>query len=237
MKELPLVVLEDVACGYGGQPVVRGINLSVGAGDFYALIGVNGSGKSTFLKTVVGLIPAMEGALRFAAKGGVVPSIGYIPQTEKLDSIFPISVEEVVQMGTYAYLGPGQRVKTEHRRIGQMALRRMGLEGLGRRRFSELSGGQKQRVLLARALATEPLLLVLDEPTSGVDETAERAFMELISEVNSRGVAVLMASHNLTLVREFAGQVMWFHEGRADVGATAAIFTALKGPAAHGNFL
>lgn len=234
---LPLVTVEGVACGYGGEAVVASLDLSVREGEFYALIGVNGSGKSTFLKTVVGLIPPVRGSIRFAAKGGAVPSIGYIPQTEKLDSIFPISVMEVVLMGVYAYLGPGRRVKSEHRRVAQTALRNMGVEDLSRRRFSELSGGQKQRVLLARALATEPVVLVLDEPTSGIDQAGERVFMELISEVNRRGVAVLMASHNLGLVREFASDVMWFHDGRAEIGPTAKVFDSLKSPSGHGNFL
>jgi ABC-type Mn2+/Zn2+ transport system ATPase subunit len=235
--DLPIVTTEDLACGYGGKAVVRGVNASVEAGDFYALIGVNGSGKSTFIKTVVGLLQPVEGRMRFATAGGSVPSIGYIPQSEKLDSIFPISVEEVVLMGTYAYLGPGRRVKSEHRRGGLEALRRMGVAQLGPRRFSELSGGQKQRVLMARALATEPALLVLDEPTSGVDREAERTFMQLIGEVNARGVAVMMASHNLGLVKERAGKVMWFREGRVDIGPTDEIFGQLKTSAANGSFL
>lgn len=236
-NQIPLVTVENLACGYGGQAVVREVNLAVHEGQFYALVGVNGSGKSTFLKTMVGLVPAVTGSIRFAAQGGTVPSIGYIPQTEKLDSIFPISVAEVVLMGTYAFLRPGKRVKAEHRRMAQIALRRMGVEDLSRRRFSELSGGQKQRVLLARALATDPVLLVLDEPTSGVDQAAERVFMELISEVNQRGVAVLMASHNLALVQEFASHVMWFRDGKAEIGPTTEVFGTLKTPAAHGNFL
>lgn len=236
-SRIPLATVEDLACGYAGQAVVRGVNLTVREGEFYALIGVNGSGKSTFLKTMVGLVPAVNGSIRFAAKGGAVPSIGYIPQTEKLDSLFPISVGEVVLMGTYAFLGPGKRVKSEHRHVAQAALRRMGVDNLVRRRFSELSGGQKQRVLLARALATNPVLLILDEPTSGVDQAAERVFMELIAEVNHRGVAVLMASHNLALVQEFATDVMCFHDGKAEIGPTAEIFSALRAPSSHGNFL
>lgn len=235
--DLPLVEVENLACGYGGTAVVREVDLSVCPGDLYALIGVNGSGKSTFLKTVVGLLPPLGGTMRFAAKGGAVPSIGYIPQTEKLDSIFPISVAEVVVMGTYSYLGPGKLVKSEHRHAAASALRRMGVENLARRRFSELSGGQKQRVLLARALVAEPALLILDEPTSGVDPAAERAFMALIAEVNQRGVAVMMASHNLDLVREFASRVLWFHDGRVEHGPTAEIFATMTSPGRRGNFL
>jgi len=235
--DLPIVTTQSLACGYGGQAVVRGLDVAVRTGDFYALIGVNGSGKSTFIKTLVGLLKPVAGQMSFAAAGGSVPSIGYIPQSEKLDSIFPISVEEVVVMGTYAFLGPGRRVKREHRRGGLEALRRMGVGDLGPRRFSELSGGQKQRVLLARALATEPVLLVLDEPTSGVDREAERTFMQLIAEVNARGVAVMMASHNLNLVKERADKVIWFRDGRADMGPTDDIFAQLRTSAANGSFL
>jgi ABC-type Mn2+/Zn2+ transport system ATPase subunit len=237
MATLPLVSVENFSCGYSGKPVVQGVTLAVSPGDFYALIGVNGSGKSTFLKTLVGLVPPVGGAVRFAAKGGQVPSIGYIPQTERLDSIFPIRVVEVVVMGTYSYLGPGKLVKSEHWRAAMTALRQMGIEDLGNRRFSELSGGQKQRVLLARALVTEPSLLVLDEPTSGIDPGAERSFMELIAQVNRRGVAVLMASHNLDLVREFSSRTLWFHDGQVDAGETVQVLDLLAMPGRRGNFL
>lgn len=231
-----LITIKSLACGYNGIPVVRNVDLSVHPGEFYAMIGANGSGKSTFLKTVVGLLPSVGGTMLFSVSGGSPPAIGYIPQAEKFDPIFPISVEEVVLMGTYGFLGPGKRVKSEHRLAGRSALRRMGMEGCARRRFSELSGGQKQRVLLARALAANPALLVLDEPTSGVDPEAERTFMELIAEVNERGVAVLMASHNLPLVREFADQILWFHDGEAEVGATGDILAKLRETMSGGSF-
>lgn len=233
----PLVTVEDLACGYGGKAVARGINLVLQPGDFFALIGVNGSGKSTFLKTVAGLIPPVDGTVRFAGGNRKAAPLGYIPQTEKLDSIFPISVLEVVVMGTYARLGPGRRLQREQWQAAESALRRMGVQDLSGHRFAELSGGQKQRVLLARALVTEPLLLVLDEPTSGVDPAAERSFMELIAEVNRQGVAVLMASHNLALVREFAPRAMWFHDGRVESGPGEEILRAVGVAGQRPSFL
>src|SRR5690625_2472885 len=225
VDEKPVFKISDLSCGYAGKTIVHKVSVSLHPKKIYALIGANGSGKSTFLKTVVGLIPPIGGSVRAGENGG---RIGYIPQTEKFDSIFPISVEEVVVMGAFAFVGPGRRVKREHRETGMAALRRLGVEPLRRRRFSDLSGGQKQRVLLARALAVQPVLLVLDEPTSGVDPDAEEAYMELLKEEKERGIAVLMASHNFDQVRRFADQVIWFHDGRAEIGEPEEILPRLQ---------
>ncbi len=226
-----LAEFRDLACGYGKTAIVRNLNFSLDSGAFWALIGANGSGKSTFLKTVAGLLPPVSGTLAFPGSGADRPKIGYIPQTERFDVIFPVTVEEVVLLGASARLPAWRRIGSRERDLSRQALQRIDMEDAAGRRFSQLSGGQRQRVLLARALATEPDLLVLDEPTSGIDRQAERTFVELIAEVNSRGVAVLMASHNLALVREFADQAAWFHGGGAEIGPADEIVQSVSATA------
>lgn len=226
-EDSPVVAIEGLSCGYAGKAVVDRIQLLVRAEGFCALVGVNGSGKSTFLKTIVGLLPPVSGKIRFGSRDGRTASVGYVPQAEKLDSIFPVSVEDVVLMGAgIRGKGRGSR-RSERQRIARDALGQVGLTDIRKRRMSELSGGQKQRVLLARALATQPDLLVLDEPTSGVDREAERDLMRLLAGIHERGVAILMASHNLELVERFARTVLWFRDGGMEAGPTAEILPKL----------
>lgn len=233
----PQISLKNFSVGYDGAVVVSGIDFDVYPGDYYALLGPNGSGKSTFLKTLAGLLPPVAGDMQMAVRGEKLPVVGYIPQHERIDPIFPVSVEEVVLMGAYAYLGPGRMVKAEHRRSAATHLKEMGMEAGASRRFAELSGGQKQRVLLARALATEPDILVLDEPTSGIDAKAGREFMESIAGVNSRGVTVLLASHNLEFTRQFVPDTLFFNDGRMIAGKTGTIFEKIRDSGILGQML
>ncbi len=224
-----MFTLESAVLGYGRTPVLKDVGFSLGRADFVAFVGGNGSGKSTFIKTVAGLIPLLEGNLRYAVRGERLPVRGYVPQNEKLDPIFPITSFEVVLMGAYSYLAPGKRVKEEHRAYARRALRELDAEELSRKLFSELSGGQKQRVLLARALTMEPELLLLDEPTSGMDARSEQAFMEKLAGLNqSRNVAVILASHNLRLLRKYAPKIAWFHNGAVRLGPAEEMFERME---------
>lgn len=233
----PQVSLRSLSIGYERTPVASGIEFDLYPGDYYALVGQNGSGKSTFLKTLAGLLSPVTGQMQLAVRGEKLPVIGYIPQHERLDPIFPISVEEVATMGAYAYLGPGRLVRTEYRQAVAQHLEEMGMTAMASRRFAELSGGQKQRVLLARALATEPDVLVLDEPTSGIDPKAGRAFMELVKRVNARGVTVLLATHNLDFAREYAPNTLFFNEGKMVAGETGAVFDEIARSGILGKLL
>ena len=224
--------------GYGKTPVLKEVNFTCRRSDFIAFVGANGSGKSTFIKTVAGLIPPLAGELKYAVRGERLPVMGYVPQSEKLDPLFPITSFEVVLMGMYSHLGPGQRVKEEHRAEARRALRDLEVEELARKRFAHLSGGQKQRVLLARALVMEPALLLLDEPTSGVDAKSEKAFMEKLIELNrTRGVALILASHNLRLLKQCVPLTAWFHEGRVRLGGTENTLAEIEREAGVGIFI
>jgi ABC-type Mn2+/Zn2+ transport system ATPase subunit len=201
-----------------GQPVLTGISVSILRGSFTAILGANGSGKTTLLKTVLGLLPPVAGRIETASADA--PSVlGYVPQAVQLDPVYLLTAFEVALMGTYGRLRPGRFVPPAERAFTRECLRAAGAEGISRQRFSELSGGQKQRVLIARALATRPDILVLDEPTAGVDHAATHAVMEFIAKVcHERSITVLLVTHDFAVVRRHADQVIWLHEGKVFQG-------------------
>jgi ABC-type Mn2+/Zn2+ transport system ATPase subunit len=230
----PLISLHDLAVGYGAKPVLEGLRVEIAQGSFTALLGTNGSGKTTLLKTIVGILPPLAGRVEFHDANGRAPVLGYVPQRETLDPIYLLSSAEVVLMGTYGRLGAGRLPGRTERTIALDCLEQTGVAGLARHRFSQLSGGQKQRVLIARALAAQPDLLVLDEPTAGIDTTATRAILELLRRLNTqKHLTILMVNHDLGAVRESAQHVVWLNEGRAVQGPAAELLT----PAQIGRIL
>lgn len=217
------VALRDVSLGYDGRVVLEKISLSVERGEFLALLGPNGAGKTTLLRGVLGLIPVLGGSIEYGFDRLASPP-GYVPQRETLDPIFPLTVSEVVLMGTYARMAPLRPVGRRQRQVAATCLEQVGLPDLAKRPFWALSGGQKQRVLIARALAAEPEILMLDEPTSGVDPGASAAIMNLISSLNrGQGLTVVLVSHHLRLVRSLVRSVIWVEGGRAVKGPTEAM--------------
>jgi ABC-type Mn2+/Zn2+ transport system ATPase subunit len=214
----PLITLDDVSIGYDGRPVLTHASFEIAGGEFVALIGPNGAGKTTLFRGVLGLIPLLAGRITYGFDRTVSPP-GYVPQKESLDPIFPLTTFEVVLMGTYARIRPLRPVGREPRRRAAARLAEVGLAGHADRPFWALSGGQKQRALIARALAAEPEVLFLDEPTAGVDTEAERAIMDLISRLNrDRGLTVVLVSHHLRLIRGLVQTVIWVEDGRARKG-------------------
>ncbi len=215
----PLVTLRDASFGYEGRPILEQVSFAVEAGDFVALLGPNGAGKTTLLRGIVSLIPLLAGTLDYGFDRGANP-LGYVPQREALDPIFPLTASEVVLMGTYARLSPLRPVGRAERRIAAQCLEQVGMQTVGEQRFSSLSGGQKQRALIARALAAEPLLLVLDEPTAGVDPGAASAIMNVVARLNrERGLTVLLVTHQLRMLHSLARVVVWVQGGRAMHGS------------------
>ncbi len=220
-----LIMLNGLAIGYGGQPVLAGISLTIARASFTAILGANGSGKSTLLKTLLGLQPPLAGQIKITG----APVFGYVPQTLQFDSLYPLTGFDVALMGTYGRIGIARRVPATERTFTQECLHATAANEFAHQRFSELSGGQKQRILIARALAAKPDVLVLDEPTAGVDATATHALLEFISQIHQdRQLTVLLVTHDLPLVRQHAQQVIWLHEGQIYQGPAAELLTPAR---------
>jgi ABC-type Mn2+/Zn2+ transport system ATPase subunit len=221
----PLITLNNLSIGYNGQAVLSGISLSINRDSFTAILGANGSGKTTILKTVLGLVPPAAGRIETASAGAPL-IFGYVPQAVQYDPIYLLSAFEVALMGTYGRVRPGCFVPLGERALTHECLRAAGAAEFSRKRFAELSGGQKQRVLIARALTTRPDVLVLDEPTAGVDHAATHAVLKFISQVRrERKITVLLVTHDFAAVRHHAEQVIWLHEGKVLHGTVDELLT------------
>ena len=221
-----LITLDRLSIGYNGQPVLSGISAAIAPASFTAILGANGSGKTTLLKTLLGLIPPLAGHIDFATRDGAPLRFGYVPQSIAFDSMYLLTGFDVALMGVYGRVKPGRMVPLGERAFTRECLRVAGAEEFGRQRFAELSGGQRQRVLIARALATRPDVLMLDEPTAGVDLAATQAVLEFISRiVKLRNITVLLVTHDFALVHEHAEEVIWLHHGRVLHGTAAELLT------------
>jgi ABC-type Mn2+/Zn2+ transport system ATPase subunit len=205
------VSFRQVGFAYNGTPALQDVSLEVPRGSFTALIGPNGAGKSTLLRLLLGLLHPQRGEVTVLGKrpGSRGLPIGYVPQRIHLPSGFPLSVHEVVLMGRYGRLGLGRRPGREDHAKVREALERVGMADLERQRFGELSGGQQQRVLIARALCGEPRLLLLDEPTAGLDPAAQARFYTLVCDLQrAADLTLLCASHDVGVVSAHADRVI-----------------------------
>jgi ABC-type Mn2+/Zn2+ transport system ATPase subunit len=191
--------LEGVTAGYDGRPALRDVTMSVPHGAQVAIVGPNGAGKSTLFKALVGLLPVRTGRilLHGRAPGGQIDPIAYVPQREEIDWGFPVTVHDVVMMGRYGRLGWLRRPRAADHEVVARCLDELGIADLERRAIGELSGGQQQRVFLARALAQEPHVLLLDEPFTGVDVSAREALLDLLAGLRRQGMTVLVSTHDM----------------------------------------
>lgn len=206
----PAILLEHVRAGYDGHLALDDVSFQVDEGRFAALIGPNGAGKSTALRLVLGLLRPESGLVEvFGHPPGQGGLIGYVPQKVVIPRGFPISVLDVAIMGRTALLGPGRRPRAVDRERALSALEQVGLADAADRRFQDLSGGQQQRVLIARALCSEPRLLLLDEPTAGLDSGARARFYALVCELqHAQGLTLLCATHDLDVVGDHADKLI-----------------------------
>lgn len=191
------LVLRDVTLAYGNTVVLRGLNADIPRGEIVSIVGPNGSGKSTLLKAIAGLLPLVDGSVRLFDQpiGRVRHRISYVPQREEVDWTFPISVREVVAMGRHAVNGWIGRLSSEDQGRTQDAMRRLDIDDLADRQIGALSGGQQRRAFLARALAQDADLFLLDEPMGGVDAATHDRILELFEEWRSQAKIVLQATH------------------------------------------
>lgn len=207
-----VIELEHVTVHYQELVALEDVTLQVTPGEFLALIGPNGSGKTTLVKTILGLVTPTTGAVRLFGQpppqlNGGWKKVGYVPQIAQIDPRFPIRVFEVVLMGRYGQLGLIRRPGQSDRAAAWQALAEVGLTELANRPIGRLSGGQRQRVLVARALATEPELLLLDEPTTGVDVGTTEGLFDLLDGLHAQGMTILVVSHDVGVVAQHVDRV------------------------------
>ncbi|MCX7889325.1 MAG: manganese/iron ABC transporter ATP-binding protein [Rhodobacteraceae bacterium] len=212
-----------------GVTALRDASFSVPRGSITALVGVNGAGKSTLFKALMGFLPASAGTVSLL--GLTVPEalarnlVAYVPQAEEVDWTFPVLVEDVVMMGRYGHMGFLRRPSPADRRAVDAALERVGMADLRHRQIGALSGGQRKRVFLARALAQDGQVILLDEPFTGVDVGTEEAIIALLRGMRAEGRVMLVSTHNLGSVPEFCDRVVLVKGTVLAHGPTAEVFT------------
>ena len=197
-----IVQLQKVSCGYGSQEVLSQVSLDIMHGDFVGLLGPSGSGKTTLLRTVLGAVDIYRGQVLVegASTDRKRPRVGYVPQLETIDWNFPVTVREVVMMGRTMDNRFFPWYRRQDRMLADEMMERLGISHLARRHIRELSGGQQQRVFLARALVSSPRILLLDEPTSGVDIKTRDDVMHLLHELNHQGITIILTTHEINAV-------------------------------------
>ncbi len=224
-----------------GHVGLRDVNFEVPTGTITALVGVNGAGKSTLFKALMGFLPATAGTVTIldlpvqqALKANLV---SYVPQAEEVDWSFPVLVEDVVMMGRYGHMGFLRRPKPADRAAVDQALARVKMTEFRHRQIGELSGGQRKRVFLARALAQDGRVILLDEPFTGVDVQTEDAIITLLREMRDEGRVMLVSTHNLGSVPEFCDRTILVKGTVLAHGPTATTFTQANLEAAFGGVL
>jgi ABC-type Mn2+/Zn2+ transport system ATPase subunit len=210
---------DHLCVGYGKRPIVEGVTLDMQPGELLVLIGTNGSGKSTLLKTLAGLIQPVHGELHVLGKhAGQLPTrVAYLPQHPVSSHTLPLQVRDMVAMGRYAHLGLMKHASAHDRAIVEESMARVGIEAQASQPIRDLSGGQQQRTHLAQVLARQAEVLLLDEPTAGLDINGRKLVADLVSAERARGVTVVMATHELSDA-EHATSVMLLAQRVVSVG-------------------
>lgn len=232
----------DVTVTYrNGHTALRDATFDIPTGTITALVGVNGAGKSTLFKAIMGFVPAAKGQIRvlgMPVKEALAQNtVAYVPQSEEVDWTFPVLVEDVVMMGRYGHMGFLRRPSTKDRDAVTQALDRVNMSDFRHRQIGELSGGQRKRVFLARALAQEGKVILLDEPFTGVDVQTEDAIIDLLRAMRDEGRVMLVSTHNLGSVPEFCDRTVLIKETVLAHGPTETTFTHANLEIAFGGVL
>ncbi len=223
----PAIEVHDLTVAYRTQPVLWDVDLAIPEGRLVAIVGPNGAGKTTLLKAILGLIQPTTGWVQvFGAPYRRRRSwVAYVPQRESVDWDFPTTAVDVVTMGLYGQLGWFRRPGHRHRQVARDALARVGIPEMADRQIGQLSGGQQQRVFLARALAQDPKLFLMDEPFAGVDAATERAILELLKDLRTKGRTVVAVHHDLQTVAQYFDEVVLLNLRLVAAGPVATTFT------------
>jgi ABC-type Mn2+/Zn2+ transport system ATPase subunit len=232
------VVVRDLAVSYDHHVALDGATLSVPFGEAFGVVGPNGSGKSTLLKTIAGLLEPVSGTLSVLGKlpRTLSPgSIAYVPQIEEVDWTFPATVWDVVAMGRFPRLGMFRRFGKRDRAAVERGLELLNMRHLAKRHISALSGGQQQRVFVARAIAQEPKLLLLDEPTTGVDAETEEALRKVIRELVQAGMPVIMSTHHLERAPEWFDRLVVLNKRVVALGTPDEVLASGAYAQLHGE--
>lgn len=223
------VDVDGVTVAYHGVVALRDVSVRLRPGTICGLVGMNGSGKSTLFKAIMGFVTTQRGRVLV---GGLLPCavqkrglVAYVPQSEEVDWAFPVSVEDVVMMGRYGYMSPLRIPRRADREAVAQALDRVAMTDLAGRQIGELSGGQKKRAFLARALAQQATVLLLDEPFAGVDVTTQSLVTDLLVELRSAGRTMLVSTHDLPSVTEFCDDVVLLNRTVVAHGSAAEVMT------------
>jgi manganese/iron transport system ATP-binding protein len=219
--------LVGVDVSYGNQKALENISLQIPHGASVAVVGPNGAGKSTLFKALVGLLPLNSGQIFIhgVPLGQHIDCVAYVPQREEVDWHFPVTVKDVVMMGRFGKLGLLQQPRKMDREVVYSALTQMDIANLADRPIQNLSGGQQQRVFLARALAQQPHILLMDEPFTGVDISTRETTITLLDKLKKEGVTVLVSTHDLNLAREKFDQVILLNHYLIAYGSSEEVFT------------
>ncbi len=225
--EAPPLEVHDLTVAYRRRPAIYGIDLCVPPGRLVGIIGPNGAGKSTFIKAVMGVLPATSGWVKVFGKPyrENCHRVGYVPQRESVDWDFPVDVMDVVLMGRYGRLRLGQRPAKGDREIARECLAKVHMLPFANRQIGNLSGGQQQRVFLARALAQESDLYLMDEPFAGVDAATESAIITILNDLKSRGKTLLVVHHDLPSARDYFDSLLLLNMRLVAFGPTREVFT------------
>ncbi|AVH71338.1 metal ABC transporter ATP-binding protein [Nostoc sp. 'Lobaria pulmonaria (5183) cyanobiont'] len=228
MKSISIDV-ENLTVAYHGKVALHGASLQIKAGSISGLVGMNGSGKSTLFKAIMGFLKPVTGQvlinglpIKTVQKKSLV---AYVPQSEEVDWNFPVSVEDVVMMGRYGYMNILRIPAAKDHRVVRESLERVQMWSMRDRQIGELSGGQKKRAFLARALAQQGTVLLLDEPFTGVDIKTEKAMIDLLLELREEGHTILISTHDLASITTFCDQVVLINRTILAYGNTSEVFT------------
>jgi len=210
---MSIISIENLNFSYNKEPVLKDVNLQVEDGDFLAIIGPNGGGKSTLLKTILGIITPKSGTIKVLEDKPQksLSKIGYVPQNTNINTNFPIKVIEVVMMGHIGHKRPIFGYGKEEIACAMGVLKQVGMEQFANKKIGSLSGGQRQRVMIARALCSHPKLLLLDEPTASIDANGQKQIYELLKELN-KFITIVVVSHDISVILGYANRVAYVNK-------------------------